>query len=482
MKKVNKSLIWAIVGLFAVAYTPAVNAQDDLYYDPATDAPAPNANVYTEVYDEPNNVTRRYDNDDEYYEEDDYAYEYSSRIRRFHRRSVAVDYYDPFFVDLYNYDPFFAPGASIYVYNYNDFWTWRRWNRMNRWNSWGNVGWGGGWGGWGGNPYGWNSWGWNSCYAFNRPWHNPWVANNYFYDPYWAWNGYNPYFQNNHFGNNWINNHYYYDNNNGGGNGGGGYAPQTYTGPRRGGSKVNPGYARIADNKGRLATGQTSVPVIEKSTSRPGRTASDIEPGTAIGNGKIATDRNTVSPNNGGRRLEGTNAEPSGRTRTPSTTTPSGRDFESRTPRSDEGTKPSRLEETPATRPQRSETPTTRPQRSETPTTRPQRSETPTRRSNESSEKSTPRRSETAPSRNEESRPSRRSQERTYDRPSRSDRNDGGSIQSRPSRSNDGGSSIRSNSGGSSRSSGGSSGGSSRGSSGGGGSKSSGGGGRGGRN
>ena len=466
MKKVNKSLIWAIVGLFALAFSPVANAQDDLYYDPSTDAPAPRPTVYTEEYAEQNNLTQRYNDDDEYYEEDDYAYEYSSRIRRFHRRSVVVDYYDPFFVDLYNYDPFFAPGASIYVYNYNDYWTWRRWNRWNRWNSFG-------YGGWGGNPYGWNSWGWNSCYSFNSPWFNPWVSNNYYYDPYWTMNGYNPYFQNNFYGNGWVNNHYYYDNNNGGG---GGYAPQTYTGPRRGGSQVNPGYARIPDSKGRLSTGETNVRMVEKAPSRPGRTASDMDINTAVGRGKTATDR-SAAPNTGGRQPEGSTATPEGRTRTPETA-PTGRGVETPTPRRTDEVKPPRTE-TPVRRNDEGITP----RRSEEKPSRPQRTE-PTRRNENEGGGYAPRRSETAPStRTEESRPSRRSEERSYERPSRSNNNDsGGSYQeSRPSRSSDSGSSIRSSSGGgSSRSSGNS--GSSR-SSGGSSSKSSGGSsGRGGRN
>lgn len=469
MKKVNNSLLWAIVGLFALAYNPVVNAQDDLYFDPATDAPASApAAAYTEEYDENNNVTRRYEGDDDGYydDDDDYAYEYSSRIRRFQRRSVVVDYYDPFFVDLYNYDPFYSPGTSIYVYNYNDYWSYRRWQRWNRWNSW-NTGWGGGYGA------GWNSWGWNSMYAFNSPWYNPWVVNNYYYDPYWTCNGYNPYYQNHYYGNGWGNNHYYYNNDN---NGGGGYAPKTYTGPRRNGSSVNPGYARIPDSNGRLSTSQTNVPMLERTATRPGRTAGDIETGRT----KTASDR-SVTPNSGGRRPEGSTAEPA---RTPKSETPAGRGVETKpVPRGEEGYKPRRTE---TTKPQRTETPAPRneegykPRRSEeTPAARPQRTETPSRKNNEGGN-IRPRRTEsTTPTRTEESRPARRTEERSMDRPSRSGNNGSGSSsqESRPSRSSDSGSSTRSSSGSSTRSN---DSGSSR-SSGGSGSKSSGSG-RGGRN
>ncbi|HLP96246.1 MAG TPA: hypothetical protein VK168_19520, partial [Saprospiraceae bacterium] len=297
MKNVHSSRLLALIGLFFLGNAFSAIAQDDLYYDPATDRPATPPATYTDEYQNDNNVTRRYDDDDEYYyEDDDYAYEYSSRIRRFHRRSVVVDYYDPFFVDMYNYDPFYSPGMTIYVSNYNDYWTWRRWRRWQRWNSWNSWDYGWGW------NAGWNAWGWNSCYRFNSPWYNPWVVNNYYYDPYWTWNGYNPYFNNGGWGNGWVHNHYYYNNNNNGG--GGGYSPRTYTGPRRGGTQGNPGYARIADNKGRLAPADNNAPTIEKTAPRPGRTATDMDPGTAVGRTKQpSTPDRTVTPDNaGGRR------------------------------------------------------------------------------------------------------------------------------------------------------------------------------------
>ena len=124
MKGKFSSLLWVLVALFATSFQ--ASAQDDLYYNPSTDAAAKkNSADYNDEYSD----NRRYEDDDDYYydEEDEYAYEYSSRIRRFHRPSYGVDYYDPFYVDLYHYDPFFSPGATIYVYNYNDYWTWRRW-------------------------------------------------------------------------------------------------------------------------------------------------------------------------------------------------------------------------------------------------------------------------------------------------------------------------------------------------------------------
>ena len=174
--KGNKFLPWNLLMLAAFFAMPAF-AQDDLYYDPSTDAPAPP--VYDDSRQEDSKITKQY-SDDDYYDEDEYAYEYSSRIRRFHRPVQTVDYYDPFFVDMWNYDPFYMPGASIYVGGYNDYWRWRSWNRWQRYNRWSfyDPYWG--------SPY--NSWG----FGWNRPWgggwgggawNNPYVFNNNYNDP-----------------------------------------------------------------------------------------------------------------------------------------------------------------------------------------------------------------------------------------------------------------------------------------------------------
>ncbi|MEZ4966339.1 MAG: hypothetical protein R2791_13945 [Saprospiraceae bacterium] len=265
MKRNNKSLIWMLPALFALLSGISVQAQDDLYYDPSTDTQT--TVTYDEDYNEPSNVTRRYDGDDDqyYYDEDDYAYEYSSRIRRFHRPARAIDYYDPFFVDLWYYDPFYLPGASIYTYGYNDYWTWRRWRRWQRWNAWNSYGYyGSGW------NVGWSPWGWNMSYGWGgwSAWNNPCVWNNYYYDPYWTWNGYNPY-----YGNVWVNNDYYY--NNGGGHYNG-YTQQTYTGPRRHGTTVsNSGFARLSDGTkpgGRLVVGDKETKVIDMRSTKPAST------------------------------------------------------------------------------------------------------------------------------------------------------------------------------------------------------------------
>lgn len=401
MKGKNSSLLWVFVALFASAFN--AGAQDDLYYNPSTDASTQTINDGD--YREENNLTRRYEDDDEayYYEDDDdYAYEYSSRIRRFHRPSYSVDYYDPFFVDLYNYDPFYSPGTTIYVYNYNDYWNWRRWRRWNRWNSW-NA-----WNSWGWGA-GWNSWGWNSCYAGYQPWYNPWAVNNFYYDPYWTWNGYNPYHNNA-----WVSNHYYYNNNNN--QGGGGYQPQTYTGVRRHGSSVNPGYARIPDGSGRLTTGQKDVPIVAKPSRLGGRTAGDIDPASAKPADRTPSTANGRRPagmdNGNARGVETPRAAEKPRTGDASGRTPS----EAAPRRSSE----------PATRsvePSRRGNDAATPSRSNEEARQPARSSEP-RPSRRDDSGYTPRRTEPA----QESRPARRAEERPAYSPSRS-------TESRPSNS-----------------------------------------------
>jgi len=465
MKGINKSLAWVIAAICLMAVQSAAIAQDDLYYDPSS-APVKTTTVtttttYTEVPNEPGNLTKRYDDNDNYSDEDDYAYEYSSRIRRFHRPVQVVDYYDPFFVDLYNYDPFFLPGASIYTYGYNDYWTWRRWQRWQRWNSWNSYDYG-----WGCNSIGWNSWGWNT-YGYNgwNSWNNVNVYNNYYYDPYWTVNGYNPY-----YGSPWVNNNYYYNNGNNNGNGDG-YKPQTYTGARRHGTNVNPGYARLSDN-GRLSTPVKNVPMIDMKSRQGGRSSIDKVPGAsdrdAIGSRPISKEVPTGAgrvPNvsDGGRSKPadaGREADISRRLETPQNT---GRDV--RPSRNTEESTPNRRNEPNYDRPTRGNNQDATPRRSEPSIERPSR-----------------------PSRNDqESAPTRRYEQPSTDRPSRGGNQEATpsrrseptptrSYESRPSRSESSGRSFES-SGSSSRSSG------SSGSSSGGSSKSSsGGGGRGGRN
>lgn len=435
MKQKNKSLFWVFLALCTFGLYAPVQAQDDLYYDPATDAPAPTASSNSDDsdYREPSNITRRYDEDGYSDEDDDYAYEYSSRIRRFHRPAPAVDYYDPFFSDLYYYDPYFMPGNSIYTYGYNDYWSWRQWRRAQRWNSWYS---------WGVGPT-WSTWGWNSCYNAYNPWNNPWAMNNYYYDPYWTWNGYNPYYGNYGYGNNWNDNSYYYSNTGNGSN----FQPKTYTGVRRHGSSVNSGYARIAETNGgmgRLVDSKQTGPVLQ---TRNAPRSSGLTKGTGI---------NGTGPSSG-RTVEAREETTTGRRPNDRANTPNNNDRNVEQPartRPSSETAPRRSESPAETRPSRQNETETRPTRTQS-ETRPSRTEERPRSESRPARTEERTRSNDTPSRTQESRPSR-SEGRSNDNGSSNNRSyDSGS--SRSSSGSSGNSSSGSSSG--SGSSGGSSGG-----------------------
>ncbi|MFN4123237.1 MAG: hypothetical protein ACK4GL_08040 [Flavobacteriales bacterium] len=127
-----------------------------------------------------------------YFDMDDYYdFQYASRVRRFHRPMNRWGYFDPFYTNMFWYDPnplFF--GTSIYS-------TYAFWNPFSPW----------GWNTWGMGPgfnIGWNSWtgfhmGFGTGSMFNS-FYNPWAWNN-FYRPWgfgspWAfnpWGCYNPF-------------------------------------------------------------------------------------------------------------------------------------------------------------------------------------------------------------------------------------------------------------------------------------------------
>lgn len=133
--------------------------------------------------------------------DDYYDYMFASRIRRFHRNPHRWGYYDPFFTNMfwYNPNPFFF-GNSIYnTYNFwNPYspWGWGAPGLNFGWNSW--TGWNVGWGwnpGWGWNNNFYNPWAWNQN-PFFSPWHyNPWMMNG-MCSPMWAPGFWNPAFGN----------------------------------------------------------------------------------------------------------------------------------------------------------------------------------------------------------------------------------------------------------------------------------------------
>ncbi len=146
-----------------------LTAQDDLYFDPNTDADLAISDRYeTEESYADEYVDEAFD-DDQYFEDDFY---YSRRIRRFNRFSgPSFGYFSPWFEHNYYYDShgFYSPfGPSVIVYNPYAPW----WMRPNSF--YGNYGFNRPWG----SPYGWNSgfYGWNNnFYGFNN-----------FYDPYFC--------------------------------------------------------------------------------------------------------------------------------------------------------------------------------------------------------------------------------------------------------------------------------------------------------
>jgi hypothetical protein len=224
MKKAMILSAILITGLFYLILPVSLQAQDDLYYNPrdsrnisnvrsnATDTYAYNDSGYQGDYD-----NDMYD----YY--DDYDYQYSTRIRRFHRVNPGFGYYDPFFVDPFFYDPFMMAYYNPFMFRPMNPWVRGHRFRMMYCNSWGmgynpwGMGMGMGWGmGMGYNPWG-PSWGMG---------YNPWGMGMGWGMPYYGygmgWNSWG-------YGG-WGNNPGFWD---GGNNGVGSNAVYT---PRRGGA------------------------------------------------------------------------------------------------------------------------------------------------------------------------------------------------------------------------------------------------------
>jgi hypothetical protein len=142
--------------------TVAVAQFDDLYYVPnksGTSSGYNNSanNSYGNQNNYDNDAYDQYDYDGDMYDNyDDYDYQYSRRIRKFHRVNPGFGFYDPFF-----YDPFMNPWYNPYAFG--PVWIGRPMNPWfrpglsicyNRWNRMGSFGMG-----WGYSPWGFNSWG-----------------------------------------------------------------------------------------------------------------------------------------------------------------------------------------------------------------------------------------------------------------------------------------------------------------------------------
>lgn len=186
MKSKMTGVMLGVIGMLSFQ---AAAQFDDLYYKPGS-ATTVRTTSNTSSGSGFGNNSSGYDS--QYFDYDAYEdqdFQYSSRIRRFQRPNPGFGFYDPFFVDVFYYDPFFMGAGDIYAYNafYN---PWNRWNRFNRWNRWG--------GGWGMNPwmspyfgspsmviinnYGWGG-GWNAGFGGGFGFYDPWC-------PGFGWNGF----------------------------------------------------------------------------------------------------------------------------------------------------------------------------------------------------------------------------------------------------------------------------------------------------
>jgi|GEM_PF-3343363 len=180
-----------IIIALAILTVSAVNAfsqnWDDVYYVPDRST----TDVYSDADGDTHVTNNYYDsgNQSDFFDDDEYEYFYSSRIRRFHRNNRACNsYYSPYFVDRYYYDadPYYY-GSSIY---YTPNWA----VRVNPVNI--NIGW----------------FSWGNVFTYN--W-NPWRPNRNFYRNNYAFYPYNN-FNNNFRYNNYYNNvNYYYGYNSG---------------------------------------------------------------------------------------------------------------------------------------------------------------------------------------------------------------------------------------------------------------------------
>jgi hypothetical protein len=285
--------------LFGVSATAALAQYDDVYYDPERN----NNRTYTERRQVQPKTTPAQTEEytyDENYEEEEYDYYYTSRIRRFHRPYAGFNYFDPVYVDAYYYDAFARPGVAVLIYDDPfGYYGFNRMSRFNRWNGWAYGGW---------NRFNrmnsWNSWGnydpycmWNNpglSFGFNR-WNNFGMNN---------WNSFG--FGGGFWGNSWFNtptwgnnnfytNNNYYINNQGNENN-----RNIYNGPRTGGGGV--GTQPGLDNPNGRAPRFTNGPEIKSNPGTPGTVRPDFSGGRKLDEAP-SYDRDRTVPGNGNPRV-----------------------------------------------------------------------------------------------------------------------------------------------------------------------------------
>lgn len=283
--------------LFGVSATAALAQYDDVYYDPERN----NNRTYTERRQVQPKTTPAQTEEytyDENYDDEEYDYYYTSRIRRFHRPYAGFNYFDPIYVDAYYYDAFARPGVTVLIYDdpfgyygYNRMsrfnrwngWAyggWNRFNRFNSWNSWGNY-----------DPYcmwsnpglsfgfgRWNSFGFNNWNSFGYGFNGSYWGNSWFNTPTWG----NNYYYNN------IN--YYTNNQNNDNN------RNIYYGPRTGGGGV--GTQPGIDNPNGRSPRFTDSDI----KSNPGTVRPDYSGGRKLDDAP-SYDRDRTVPGNGNPRV-----------------------------------------------------------------------------------------------------------------------------------------------------------------------------------
>ena len=115
----KNTLFSFVVLVSTMLWSAAAWSQDDVYYYPSTNN---NPSTTQQQTDQSGNtyITNNYYDNDEYvnYEEDEYDYYYSSRIRRFHSPYAGFNYYGGYYTDRYWYgvqDPFGGVTASMTI-------------------------------------------------------------------------------------------------------------------------------------------------------------------------------------------------------------------------------------------------------------------------------------------------------------------------------------------------------------------------------
>lgn len=326
--------------IFCLAVLSAFSQFDDIYFDPSQDISAQSiASAYVEsdqLYAE--DAEGYYDSD---YQEgyDDYDYYYTARIRRFHRPMSGFNYFDPFYADMWYYDPsmvMMAPGVTLLIHN--NPWSYNRFRSLNYWNyrSWMNspsLFW---------NDYGYGAFGYGRNFGFGSPYVGfGWGSRN-LWNPYsgWGfgsfggfyptWGGGNTYIQNNQI--NIVDNSRTYFGRRGNASN---YLPRLNDGRRPEAATPTGG---VRTNSQRTVAGSSLTAPRRQSTinSNPSRPASR----TRINSGqKLPTssgtiyDRNrTISRSNNGNRAIGTTRRTvAPQSVTPRTSTPRTNSYNNRT-------------------------------------------------------------------------------------------------------------------------------------------------------